>query len=61
MCSTCSKYQEGNWVDKEQSKAANYATNMFTIIHHLVSELLLHQDNLAKLVTVTVELSYVKI
>ena len=50
--------KEIGWI---KSKAANYAINMFTIIHHLVSELLLHQENLATLITVTVELSDVKI
>ena len=35
-----------------RSKAANYASNMCTNTHHIVSELLLHQDNLATLITV---------
>ena len=39
----------GAWI---KSKAANYASNMCTNTHHLVSELLLHQDNLATLITV---------
>ena len=39
----------GVWI---KSKAANYASNMCTNTNHLVSELLLHQDNLATLITV---------
>ena len=39
----------GAWI---KSKAANYASNMYTNTHHLVSELPLHQDNLATLITV---------
>ena len=39
----------GAWI---RSNAANYASNMCTNTHHLVSDLLLHQDNLATLITV---------
>ena len=39
----------GAWI---KSRAANYASNMCTNTNHLMSELLLHQDNLATLITV---------